>query len=317
MAALALCAAQAVSLACTIVISPTEVGSSFRVRVMDRGRPVAGLAVRLSAHGVVKRRAVTNRDGVVRFVGVPAGMYDASPDHPAGALSDAHVSVIPAKATEAVVPMRWPAIEPLVVRSINGVLLVSSWDVTPQPEMALELLEHMTGRVLHQAQTDGKGAFRFPDVPHGPYFLRIQSFVEGQHGFIPVEVRPEADSDALRLALFWTSCGMFHADQSQCPQHDLRLTRLSGSVAKSGDGALIRAAIVLLDEGDREVHRTRSDTRGLFGPVEPAAGRYRLRVDKSGFTPLETPVTIDPKGDQRPLEVKLGVMGACSTAKLR
>jgi len=316
-AALVLCAVQAVSPACTIVLQRTAVGSNFHVRVMDREQPVAGLAVILSARLVVKHRAVTDHNGVARFTAIPGGVYYASPDHPARYWSEAMVEVSPDNSSEVIVPIQWPSRKPAVARTVGGIMRMSSWEMIPQPNLKLELLEHMSGRVLHESQTDENGAFRFPNMAPGFYFLRIQFSSPNDFDFIPVEVKPEADFGALRLALGSTSCGMFFANLNECPQADLRLARLSGSVADASDGVIAEAAIALVDQAGNEVQRTRSDSMGRFGPLQVAAGRYELRIVRAGFTLLETPVTIDPQGDQGPLAVKLGLMGACSTAKLR
>jgi hypothetical protein len=316
-AALVVCAMQAGSFACIIVYDPVHAGPSFRLHVTDRGRPVASLPVALFHGRTVKRRAVTDRDGVARFVNVPAGQYLAGPDHPARSWSMVDIKVQSHGSLKATIPVRWPDVPPAVAKSLAGVIGESRLSGLSQPGMALELLDGRSGRVLHTTETDEKGAFHFPAVGRGLYFLRLGAAEDGGDGYIPVEVQPETNVRPLRLALSWTDCGLFFANLAECPQGDLRLAQLSGSVADASDGVIAETAIALVDESGNAVHRTHSDSMGQFGPLPVAEGRYELRIVRAGFTLLETPVTIDPLGDQRPLDVRLGVMGMCSTAKLR
>ncbi|MBN8731964.1 MAG: carboxypeptidase regulatory-like domain-containing protein [Acidobacteria bacterium] len=315
--ALTLCAVQAVSSACIIFSDPIHVGSNFRLRVTDRGRPVPSLPVALFHGRTVKRRAVTDRDGIARFVNVPEEKFLAGPDHPARSWSLVTIEVHSNRNSQATIPVRWPDVPPAVTKSLTGVIGESRLGELSQPGLALELLDGRSGRVLHATQTNENGAFQFPAVGRGLYFLHIGDAEDGGDGYIPVDVRPETDVPALRLALSWTDCGLFFANLAECPRGDLRLARLSGTVTDASDGVIAEAAIVLVDEAGKEVQGTRSDSMGRFGPLELAAGRYELRIVRAGFTLLETPVTIDPQGDQGPLDVRLGLMGACSTAKLR
>lgn len=317
MAALAVCAVQAVSLACIIISDAVHVGPNFRLRVTDRGRPVPSLPMALFHGRTVKRRAVTDRDGVARFVNVPEGQFLAGPDHPARSRSLVVIEVQSRRNSQTTISIHWPAVQPAVTKSLAGVMGESRQGELAQPGIQLELLDGSSGHVLHTTQTDDNGAFQLPTVGRGLYFLRLGAAEDGGDGYIPVEVQPETDVRPLRLALSWTDCGLFFANLAECPQADLRLARLSGNVADASAGVIAEAAVALVDESGNAVHRTRSDSMGQFGPLQVAAGRYELRIVRAGFTLLETPVTIDPQGDQRPLDVRLGVMGACSTAKLR
>ncbi len=62
--------------ACTIVSAYQEAGPDFKVRVEDRGHPVAGLKLHTQEYS-----AITDENGIAIFRGVKPGHYTLEADH--------------------------------------------------------------------------------------------------------------------------------------------------------------------------------------------------------------------------------------------
>ncbi|HET9321906.1 MAG TPA: hypothetical protein VFO27_19085, partial [Bryobacteraceae bacterium] len=67
-------------------------------------------------------RAVTETDknGVALFRGVRPGSYHLSPDHDAGIPDGVDLEVKLDGPTDVTVPLKWPSIAPVLVRSLKG-----------------------------------------------------------------------------------------------------------------------------------------------------------------------------------------------------
>ncbi len=312
--ALALISIAGPSLACTVVYHGVVVGSNFRVKVEDKGHPVKGLAVQLYRTGAGKIQAVTDKNGLALFRDVPPGAYHLNADHDAGIPDGAEIEVRAQHLSEITVPLRWPSATLVTVASLKGVLhLPDQIPGQPQALISLQLLEGVSGRKLRTANTDEKGAFEFPGVGSGLYFLRL-SGLTGLDGVIPISVEPSVATASLDLDLGWTSCGLFYSDRSQCPQTDLHMDRLAGRVVDQTGAAIPGAEVLLSYVSGNLMQRVRNQNTGEFDSLRPADGTYQLIVRANGFTTLRRTLIVEPNGTSS-LEVRLGILGLCSDTK--
>jgi hypothetical protein len=135
-----------------------------------------------------------------------------------------------------------------------------------------------------------------------------------------VAVDQGAPTDHLDVDLGWTSCGLWYADRSECPQSDVRIEQLSGQVLDAGDAAIPGAKILLFDPAGTLVERLQSESAGKFTSAHSLAGTYQLVVSSAGFTPLRRTLRAEPTGNPSRLSaltVQLGVSGSCSAANLQ
>ncbi len=299
--------------ACTIFHPVHIVGPSFRVRVDDRGRPVKGLSMRLRG-AVGGHRAITDPNGIARFHGLRPGSYHLSAEHDSGVPGGAEIEVKLPESRAITVPLRWPSGAVASASSIKGVLhMPSHMPGQPQRRTTVDLLEGVSGRTLQTTASDDRGGFDFDGLAPGLYFLRLPPDPD----LIAIELDPRASAPQLELDLGWTSCGLWYVNQTQCPPTRLHLARLTGHVADAADSAIQDAEVLLVGPGDKIVEPIRSDAIGGFASTQPARGTFRLLIRRAGFSPLRADLTMDPSGDNSPVEVRLGVAGGCSGTRVQ
>ncbi len=291
-----------------VVIYPTVAASpTFRVKAADRGRPIQRLQVILYVGTTAKIYTTTDKEGIAMFRDVPPGVYHLFADHDAGFPGGADIDVKLAGPPNITVPLRWPSVAPAVASSLKGVLHMPGWmPEQGQPRIYLDLLEGISGRKLKSTYTDGSGAFDFPGVGRGLYFLKLTA------GLIAVDIEPSATTPLLDLDLGETSCGLSYTNHSECPQTNLNLTRIGGHIFDESGGGIANAEALLLDVNGRLVQQARTDIAGNLASFRAADGRYQLIVRETGFTPLRATLTVEANGTSSPLEVQLGILGRCS-----
>jgi len=294
-------------LPCSMTFRTEVVGPNFRVQAKDRGRPVEGIPIKLHIGMVVKYQAITDKNGIARFHNLPPGSYFLIAGPEPGFADAANLQVKPAESSERTIPVHWPNATPLVTASLKGTL--DLW--YQQTSLTLELIEPLSGRILKSVETDESGSFDFPGIAPGLYLLSVTP----PNGLIPVDVEPGAATASLDLDLGFSSCGLQYMDRKQCPRPELHLQHLEGRVIDATEAALPFAEITLLGPGDKVVERTYSIGAGSFPSLDVADGTYQLVVRRNGFTPLRSILTLDSNGASSPLEVQLGVLGFCSSAK--
>lgn len=312
-------AASSISSACSVgfVPGPISVGSSFKVKVSGSNGPVKGLPLHLTNAQGRAGSAITDAGGIAQFDNVPTGTQYLGADHDTngyGLELDVRVN----SPANILVPMGWPSIEPIHVRSLSGTMR-ASFIVRSEP-LSLELLEGISGRILSSIDTGGRGEFDFGALAPGIYFIHLKPY-EAFHqleGLIGVAVDPGAPerADKLDLNLTWTSCGLMYTDQSQCPQPDLRVKRLEGRAGDSTGRAAQPMEIVLLDAARQQVAHVSTDPNGDFSFPGPLVGTFELRIDGSGYTPVHTPIHIEPDANDSSLEVEVQRL-SCSTVRMK
>jgi len=314
-AVLAFFSAAVPSLACTVVYQTVTVGQNFKVKVSGLSGSVAGLKVGLYSGAIRKVEAVTNKEGIALFQSVQPGSYFLSTDHDTGMPDGAAIEVKRAESSEITVPLRWPSVKPISVGSLKGVLRLPDWfPGQSQSSVSLELLEGISGMELNNTNTDGNGAFAFPGVARGLYFLAV-TLSGFRAGLIAVSVEPGISTAGLDLDMGLTSCGLYYVDHSDCPQTNVHLDRLGGRVVDPTQAAISNAEILLFEPGGKLVEQVRSNSVGGFPSLRPADGTYQLSVRSAGFTPLRGTITFDSKGVNSPLEFQLGFGGLCGRTK--
>ena len=311
--------------ACSIFYPTVHVGTGFRVRVMDRGRPVHSLKLVLNDYesSVSGRKkpvySVTDADGYANFANLTSGSFFLTTDHDGGVSDGVDVIVSFNGATNVTVPLTWPNSNPLEVRSASGTL--RGPDFYPQQTQAfasVSLLEGISAHVVNTTQTDNKGKFRFANtIPPGIYFLRLNPSglrtFDGEQieGMIPIEINPDAVQDVIDLALGWSSCGLGYAQRGKYPE--MKVNKLCGDVADEIDAVISNAQVVLLANGENAeiLEETRSGTDGQFALREHDEGTYQLLVKSPGFQPFLRVMHMDTsetsEGCQQPIRVRLKI----------
>jgi hypothetical protein len=274
------------------------------VKVSGYDGPVKGLVLNLTTLDDRTQSAVTDGNGIADFHNVPPGTRYLGAAHDNG--YGVQLDVKPNGPANVIVPMRWPSIEPIRVHSLSGMMRFPG--PLEQSALSLDLLDAVSGRILSSINTTGRGEFDFGKIGTGLYFINLK-----QIGLISVAVDPAAPERAgkLDLNLNFTSCGLMYTDQSQCPQPELRVKKLEGHV-----GAMRGAEIVLLDAAHNQVAHVSTDPSGNFSFPGPLAGTFELRIDGGGFTPVHTPLHIEPSAGSSSLEIEGAVLG-CSAVRVK
>lgn len=302
------------SLACVVVYPAVAVGPNFRVKVADRGRPVQGLQVGLYVGASAKISAASDKNGIAVFRNVPPGSYQLRADHDAGFPDGYYMEVKLGQSSETTVPLRWPSVTPAVAGSLKGVLhMPGGIPGQAQPSISLELLEGISGRRVTSGNTDRNGAFDFPSVGPGLYFLSLKPV----GGVMAMAVESNASSARFDIDLGETDCGLQYTNHSECSLTNLHLPRLSGRVVDETGASISRAEILLLDPDGKTVQQARSDSVGSFASIRPPDGTYQLVVREAGFTPLRGTLTVDANGSSGSLEIQLGILGRCSKTNMQ
>jgi hypothetical protein len=314
--------ATSVSSACSLVFSPMSVGSSFKVKVSGYDGPVKGLLLKLNGPQGPTLSAVTDDKGIAEFSNAPPGALYLGADHDNG--YGAQLDVKPNGPTNVIVPMRWPSIEPIHVRSLSGTVRAPG-AIPGQPDqsvLSLELLEGVSGAILSSISTSTRGEFDFGKPRHGLYFIRVKPYPFGNQqvgGLISVAVHPIASdvADKLDLNLNWTSCGLMYTDQSQCSYPDLHVDKLAVHLADSiGRPVFGGAEVFLLDAAQNQVARASTGASGNFSFPGPLVGTFQLRVEGGAFTPVHTPIHFEPTAGSSSLEIEAASLG-CSTVRVK
>jgi len=312
-----------VSTACSLSFVPTSVGPNFKVKVSGHDGPVKGLVLNLTSLDDRSQSAVTDGNGIAYFSNVPAGTRYL------GAVRDSgyglQLDVSPNGPANVIVPMQWPSIEPIRVRSLSGTMRAPDAVAgrLDQPILSLELLEGVSGRILSSINTTDRGEFDFGKLVPGIYFIHLKPYsafrqqqVEGLIS-VAVDTGARARANKLDLSLAWTSCGLMYTDQFQCPQPDLHVKKLEGHVRDSVGRPLGRTEIVLLDPAQNQVANVSTDLNGNFSFPGSLAGTFELRIDGAGFTPVHTPIRIEPGAGRSSLEIEAAYGDGCSTVRAR
>jgi len=311
--------------ACSIFYPTVQVGTGFRVRVMDRGRPIHSLKLVLNQYdssGSGSKESVfslTDAEGYAHFANLTPGSFVFTADHDGGVGDGLVLDVRQSGATNVTVRLNWPNTTPLQVRSASGILRAPDYyPQQTQSQVSLSLLESVSARVIETTQTDSKGEFRFANtVSSGIYFLRLDpselraSDGEQIEGMIPIEINPKAAQDALDLDLGWSSCGLGYAQRAKSPE--MKVNKLCGDVADAMGAVISDAQVMLLANGENAeiLEQTQSGTNGQFALRKHDEGTYQLLVKSPGFQPFVQVMRMDPSGTsvgcQQPIRVRLTV----------
>jgi hypothetical protein len=138
------------------------------------------------------------------------------------------------------------------------------------------------------------GRFELHDVQPGKYILRVS----GSLGAVHQERAIEIDGDR-ELTI------------------DIPMGTLAGQVVSAGTGEPVADAMVSIDgqESDSSFYystpTTRSGEEGVF-ESRLAPGKYRIKIQKEGYAPLETTAEVRPGAAGAPVEIRLKPVGSPS-----
>jgi hypothetical protein len=349
--ALALCSLAPHCLACAcMTVTPADqvvhFGPSFRVRVDDnRGRPVRGLSLEVQS-SAGKSKAVTDENGFVSFRDLSPGIYSLRAEQDLGSCLGKVLEVESDAPGGITVPVTWPTIAPVQVRSLKGILHIPNYvPGRAGPELPLRLLVGVSGQEVASVHTNGTGNFDFGAAAPGIYFLNLEpsalkdSTGNPISGRIAVSVEPDAESDHLDVELGWTDCGLTYMDLNRCPPTELHIGQLRGRVigpagaviVNGGDAlrhkfvhidpagpAVPNAEILLVDPGGDLIERLSTDRLGEFALKQVPAGSYDLLVRAFGFATFRARAFVSP--DTSPigrLDIQLGNMRSCGSVRVQ
>jgi len=304
---------------CVVFNHSEHVGSAFRVRVSDRGRPVPALRLELvpsspdspNSRQIDARYATTDADGYARFADLPPGSYLLSANSEGDYGYGVSVDVSPNRAPNSTVRLTWPTDTPLSVRSASGTLRVSEYDSQKtQPQFSLSLLEGLSGRTIAVTPTDNQGRFAFTDpLRDGIYLIQVrESSGKNIEGVITVEVNRNANAEGVDLNLGWTDCGMTYSQRRTYPELNTR--SICGDVTDNY-GAAIPAARVLLMSNEEEpqiLESTQTDEHGHFALQEQREGTYQLVVKRDGYFSFLRVIHIEPTEKSRKCQNPISVL---------
>jgi carboxypeptidase family protein len=280
-----------------------------------KGLRVETASDRGSGSHIVK---VTDKNGFALFRRVRPGSYHVRAEQNPALLYGAYIEVKLDGPTDVTVPLEWPGIVPVPVRSLKGT--IRGPDYLPgesQQRLSIDLLDGGSGRILRTLETDDHGAFTFQGAVPGRYILSLKPWITGR---IWVAVDRNAPTDRLDLDIGWSSCGLYYSDTSTCTQPELQTEEVSGRVVDSGGAAISRAKILLLDPAGAVVQQLQCDEDGNFVSSGSVTGTYQLVVSSTGFTPYRRTVHVKPASDparRQQITVQLGALGRCSSARVR
>jgi hypothetical protein len=315
--------------ACSIVYSNVKVGTRFRVKVTDRGRPVKALRLVLSSSESLKTKrvvtiySVTDADGFAGFSNLSPGQFFLSAEHDLSSFPDGTgIEVTPNGPVNVTVRLKWPSAPPVSVRSVGGVMRGPDYYPSQvQGQLSISLLESGSARVISTAVTDTKGRFTFAgETPPGLYFIRVNpSGIRGWsgeqiEGMIAIEVDPNAKQDMPDLDLGWSSCGLGYAQREQGEYAEIQVSKLCGNVTDSLGAVISNAQIILLAVGEdaQILEQTQSGPTGTFDLSQPENGTYKLLVKSPGFRPFLRPMRVEAVGTsddcRQPIRVRLGAI---------
>lgn len=349
--ALGLCSLAPHGLACTcMTVTPADqmvyFGPSLRVKVDDlRGRPVRGLSLEIQSNAG-KSKAVTDENGFVSFRNLSPGIYSLQAEQDVGSCLGKVLEVRSDAPSGITVPLTWPTVAPVTVRSLKGTLHIPNYvPGRAGPELPLKLLVAASGQEVASLHTNGVGDFDFGIAAPGIYFVNLEpSALKDPRGSpitgrIAVSVEPDATVDHTEIELGWTDCGLTYMDLTRCPPAELYVSQLRGRVigpagaviVNGGDAlrhrhvdidpagpAIPNAEIFLVHPGGDLVEQLSSDRSGEFASKQVPAGTYDLLVRAFGFATFRARASVAP--DAFPtgkLDIQLGYLKSCSTAHVQ
>ena len=213
-------------------IGKEEVSDHFVVRVLNHGKPVAGLHIELrviprhpsNSRGRLVLSGVTDENGFAAFVAVRAGFYSVDIKHndfPSS--TNILVRSHSGRSTHETVAVEWPNIEILHVQSIAGLLngQVRTGNplsdqmhpvVVPLRGAKLTLLQAVSEDIVDSQTASDSGAFSFGSAASGFYLLHVEAPENpethqiGYDGHIPIEIDSSANTPSLNLSIFPPMC---------------------------------------------------------------------------------------------------------------
>jgi hypothetical protein len=230
--------------ACSRALLQHTLGKRFDVMVSDRGKPIAGIEVKLFrvvgaelGYDRETRSVSSNAEGLASFSGVEPGSYRVVATHGAVGGEEADLKIVARESVETRLELRWPAGHIFLVQVAAGKFRIGE---TRESLSGAEvsLTEALPNRLADTTMTDQEGKFEFRGARPALYvlsikqstrdggyprafkdivleFLHIQDGSTGKgdaqdvNGQILVEVEPGAmDRNLPAMGLAMTDCGL-------------------------------------------------------------------------------------------------------------
>jgi hypothetical protein len=93
--------------------------------------------------------------------------------------------------------------------------------------------------------------------------------------------------------------------------------KLEGHASDSMGRAVRRTEIALLDEAQSQVAHVSTDPNGNFSFPGSLVGTLELRIGGGGFSPLQTPLHIEPAAGGSSLEIEVAYGIGFSTVRVK
>lgn len=95
-----------------------------------------------------------------------------------------------------------------------------------------------------------------------------------------------------RPQCLWACIALCLCPVTSSAQPSLSAARITGRVSDSSGASVSAAKVVVEDQNHRLKRSLSSDARGQFSVSNLPAGRYRILIDKAGFSPVQKEVTL-------------------------
>lgn len=236
-------------------------------------QPLAGAHVALRREDRVLRETVTDDQGAYAFENVPVGEYVVAaraegyvPDHKRAVVNEGET-------TERNFLLQ-PAPPP---GALHGhVAGATPGGPIPLPGAKVRLIRD--GHVVRDTLTDDGGAYGFPEVPPGPYGVRVT-----KEGWLPGEARVEIEPNE-------------NEERNFLLEHEPPPGAVHGHVmGQTPDGPVpLPGAVVKLFRNGEAVREAHTNDAGEYHMAEVRPGEYGIKAFKEGWQPDQSLVTVRP-----------------------
>lgn len=257
---------------------------SFRIRVMNDGRPKAGILVNVQQGrppqiGPAIRSEVTDKRGEVQLDGIPPGDFTvrtAEWDR-----NDAVViTVTRGKSNSELVSLVWPNLLMQHVRELQGTI--------HERQVRVTAFAMMSGERIGSALTDDSGRFAIPNARPGEYLLRLVE--EGPktslqiHGDIGITVEKSASSPQVDLFLEMQRGALTYGSFCHLSLN-FKVTHLCGQVLDE-HGTTLQGIRVSYRDTRGAKHSIFTDSSGMFDVKDSKPSETFLEITGPGYIPL-------------------------------
>jgi hypothetical protein len=260
------------------------VPQSFQVRVINEGRPKAGILVtvhqgRPPQLGPVIRSEVTDRSGQAAISNIPPGDYTVRTGE-WDRNDSTIVSVTRGNPSTKLISLRWPNLSMQHVRELRGTI--------HERDVRITAFALRSGDRVGSVKTDAGGRFAIPNASKGEFLLRL--FEEGPktslqiRGDMGVVVDKSAPVEEIDVFLEMQRGFLTYGSFCHLPMN-FKITHLCGQVVDEHGTSLSGIRVSYRDShGNR--HSIITDGSGIFDVKDSSPTETFLEISGSGYIPL-------------------------------